>query len=192
MANEKIIQLSTTDRDLYALTSQGRIFYDNRDGMWLEVDLPELNKTKPRSQAKESVYTDDFELFWIKWSAKGKGSKQDAFKQFRARFNERSGDVEHSELYGEIDSGARAYFKFCEETGQFAMQVCRFLGTGRHYLNDYTIPDNVKKQNRLKLPYGDNELEAFAEKHKLRMARPGESSGAYRKYLQAEINKLSE
>jgi len=127
-------------------------------------------KRKPRSQAKESAYSAGFLGFWSGWKAKGKGSKQDAYKQFTARFNGINEMIDRHNLYHKMVEGRDNYLRFCRETGQFSMQVCRFLGKGKHYLNDYTIPDSAKRQNRVKqewevIPENDNHLAGFIEKH---------------------------
>jgi len=168
MPNEKIIQLSTTERDLYALTNQGRIFYDNRDGTWHEVDLPELNKTKPRAQAKESGYSDGFLEFWTIYPKGHGGSKKEAFKQYKARMKE--GDPEFYDTYISMRNGAVEYARFIKATGQHVKHPATFLGRDKHYLNDYTIPDNVRKKAREKQPWefipeDDNKLIGFAKQH---------------------------
>ena len=168
MANEKIIQVTTTNSHLYSLTNHGRLFVVGSDDVeWSEIPLPPLNKTKPRAQAKESAYSEDFEKLWSIYPDGAKGSKKAANAQYVNRISLSSYSPA---VYIEIEEGIKKYKSFIESTGQYLMHMSKFIGKDEHYLNDYTIPDSAKRQNRVKqeweiIPENDNHLAAFIEKH---------------------------
>ena len=192
MPNEKIIQITEEQGYITALTNQGRIFISNGKSAnsnltWNEVVLPPLNKTKPRAQAKSEGYSEEFESLWRLYALKGKGNKQDAARQYWNRRSEANNEARAAYIHEEIVYGIKAYIKFIEATGQSSMQFCRFVGNSKHYLNDYTIPEQVKRQNAPKLPMDDNKLERFAIDNNLPRPGRGESAREYRVRLQTEI-----
>jgi len=150
-------------------------------------------KPKKRREIKQEGYTDDFINLWTLYNFKGKGSKQDAFKQYNLRLDEFKGsDAKQAYAYEEMVYGIKAYEKFINATEQFSMQMCRFLGKSKHYKNDWSIPDNVVKKNRVKqewekIPDNDNHLIGFIEKYGFKKCSSGETVFDTRNRLRSEI-----
>jgi len=124
-------------------------------------------KAKPRAQAKESGYSEAFEHIWSVYPKGNKGSKQAAYRQYLLRLSEVDNEHDYADV---IEDGVMAYKRLIIATDQYIQHMSTFLGRDKHYLNDFTIPDSVKRQNRVKqewekLPENDNHLMGFAKKH---------------------------
>jgi len=169
MIDEKVVGMTSSgDGDVFCWTNHGRMFewqYLDGDRAWEEMTLPDLKKSKPR-QAKESGYTEDFEELWSIYPKGNKGSKQAAFRSYQARINENFSYPTHQE----IEIGILNYKDYIKATGQYMQHMSTFLGRDKHYLNDYTIPEQAKRQNRVKqewetIPENENAWLSFIEKH---------------------------
>lgn len=170
MPDEKIIQIMSSRYQDMCLTNQGRIFERRVTELtkitsWVEIDLPPLNKPKPRAQAKESAYSEEFGLLWAMYGKKG--NKKAACRQYELRIKEAPYSPA---VYMEIEDGIKKYNKYIDATDQFKKNMETFLGRDKHYLNDFTIPDSAKRQNRVKqewefIPENDHLVFDWAKKH---------------------------
>jgi len=192
MADEKIIQIQESEGVLSALTNQGRLFKQitSSGSVWREIELPDLKKPKQRAQAKQEGYSEPFEKFWKEYPKDHGGNKGKAYKQWAKRILE-GGIPNASSIVWQMVNGMRNYTKFVEATGQTLKHPATFIGPDRFYLDDFTIPDSAKQKNKLKLPYDDNALDAFAVDHKLSRPRTGELGREYRARIQPDLDKLS-
>lgn len=187
MADEKIIQIAMQGNDsIVALTNRGRMFASTfpaeaSNQKWRECVLPDLKKSKPR-QSKSEGYSEDFEHLWSMYGRKGNKAKSG--RQYEARTKE------NYNAFFDIESGIKTYLKLIDATGLFKKDFQTFIGPDRHYLDDFTIPEQVKKQNKpewAKLPFDDEQLESHARKHGLQMPAKMDSYKQYRSKLQSEI-----
>jgi len=201
MADEKIQQIledSSNDGRLFALTNSGRILHLHMnematDWIWSSIELPELNKPKPRAQAKESAYSEEFLHFWSIYPRGHGGSKKEAYRQWCARL------TEDSKLYDYMMiNGAGRYAEYIKATGQHVKHPATFLGRDKHYLNDFTIPESAKRQNRVKqdwekIPENDNHLAGFIEQYGFKQGHDRmDKVFDTRKKLQAQIKQRIE
>jgi len=144
-------------------------------------------KSKPRAQAKDTGYSKEFNDLWSKYPKGHCGSKKATSRKFMARLAEVGCfDTEYKAMF----NGVARYALYIEATGYSVKSSETFFGRDRHYTNPFEITDNLKKQNRLKLPRADDDLMEFARKHELRMPKPAETFIGYRKSLQLQLDNL--
>jgi len=148
-------------------------------------------KPKKLRETKQEGYSEGFLELWSIYSLKGKGSKQAAFRQYKARMAETT-DKNYYHSHQQMKRGMHKYVFFIKETGQYSMHMSTFLGRDKHYLNDFTIPDSVVKKNRVKqdwetIPENENHILAFIEKHGFKKCTQGETTKHVINRLRSEI-----
>ena len=202
MADEKIIQITEEQGYITALTNQGRIFISNGKSAnlnltWNEVVLPPLNKPKPRAQAKESAYSEDFIDFWSFYPKGHGGSKKEAYRQYKERVLEGFRiDGKDAPVHEQIMKGVIKYAGYIKATGQHVKHPATFLGRDKHYLNDYTIPESAKRHNRVKqewekIPENEHLIFDWAKKHSFKVNGQDSIFDTKRK-IQAQIKQRIE
>lgn len=155
-------------------------------------------KPKQTRKASERVYTESFEQAWkLKPSRKPhSNSKVAAFRAWNARIPINGGfphDGVDAKWKKDIIEGIKRYAAYVKHEGiepRYVMQLSTFLGPSQHFLEAWEIVDKPKE--KIKLPYLNEELQAFATEHGIRLANPNESYPQYRKYIQSQIDKINE
>lgn len=131
-------------------------------------------------------YPDWFEQMWSIYPKRAGGNpKRKAFKAINARLKQGYESTE-------IRQGLEAYVTFCEKTArigsEFVMQAATFFGPDERWSDDWTPPKNTgQKPDWAKLPFDDNQLQAFAAKHGLPKPKSGEYYPQYRQRLRIAI-----
>jgi len=120
----------------------------------------------PRSSNSQD-YTPEFEEAWQPYPKRsGNNSKIDAFRQWEARLNE---SKELTDEQGLMISGVNRYAAYINAVGnegtEFVMMGATFFGVNKNYMQEWALPK--VRHDALKLPKIDEELMAFAIKHKL-------------------------
>jgi len=174
----------------YEVEDTGRYIQNGPERISVPFYKVTKKKPKPRTQAKQEGYSEPFEKFWKEYPKDHGGNKGKAYKQWAKRILE-GGIPNASSIVWQMVNGMRNYTKFVEATGQTLKHPATFIGPDRFYLDDFTIPDSAKQKNKLKLPYDDNALDAFAVDHKLSRPRTGELGREYRARIQPDLDKLS-
>jgi len=144
-------------------------------------------KPKPRAQAKESGYTDDFLLLWNKYPKGHCGSKKATYRLYSKRIEQHV--LANNDEYLLMVSGVDRYAKYIEATGYSVKSSETFFGRDRHYTNPFEITANLKKQNRLKLPRDNEDMCKFAIANGLQKFGSMDSYDQYRRKLLAEIEQ---
>jgi len=196
MADEKIIQISQGD-DFYltVLTNHGRLFSTNGDG-WTEYELPPLNKTKPRAQAKSEGYSEDFERLWRKYPKGHSGSKAKTYRLYSARLREAPLKSHLNNEYLLMDEGLDRYIPYLEATGISPKSSETFFGKDRHYTNEFVITNRAARQNREKqewekIPENEHLIFDWAKKHGFKVNGQDSIFDTKRK-IQAQIKQRIE
>lgn len=146
----------------------------------------EITKRARKTQTPTNAYTEDFNCLWKIYPKRvGSNSKVDAYRAYNARTNR-----DHSHQV--IMDGVVRYKAFCEANNsintKYVLQASTFMGKSQHYLNKWEV---TKEMTMIKLPANNDDLPAFAVKHKLRQPSAGETYTGYRKSLQNELDQLN-
>lgn len=133
-------------------------------------------------------YTPEFEALWEIYPKRAGGNpKRKAFMAFQKRTKE-------GYEYDEIKDGLIRYATFCEKTAkigsEFVMQAATFFGLNECFLEDWELPNQpAQKQEWEKLPFLDDDLQPFAEKHGFSRPSKTDTYAQYRSKLQSEIRQ---
>lgn len=129
---------------------------------------------KDNEQAKKVEYPDEFEFLWGEIPKReGGNSKKDAFKCCNARIKEGSS-------WRVLIQGVRNYRKYCEDKQmigtQYVMQMATFLGTAKHYENEWKVNHEAIQQSSTK----QHRLTAEDQRNQELLSRYGNASSCSR------------
>lgn len=149
------------------------------NGKW-NVSKKQKNQTKTNND----FYPIEFEVFWGEYPKRHTSSnKRETYKQWVAR--EKNGAN-----LNDMINGAKRYAAYCDKTGILGTPYVKdpksFLGPCQHYMMDWHV-EEVKKL--LTVPRDFSQLSAFAQKHQLPGAYPGESPQDYSSRLSRAIEE---
>jgi hypothetical protein len=150
----------------------------------------ERKAKKPR-RAKAEAYTPEFEQCWKAYPKRPGNNKREAFSCFSRRLEDGIA-IEH--LYKKTLEYA-AHCDSSEKTGtDYVLMGRTFYGCNHKYDDDWPVAVKKKQDEPwAKIPYENNDLEAFCIKHKYKMAGAGKTYPEWRRAIQREIDtKLRE
>lgn len=202
-----LVDYGTNIAQLVSLHSKDRMVISNSEGGYKIdadgnyatrlinpiIDYKITKKAKKTRAAKDNPYTPEFEQAWSLKPSRGphNNDKAKAFSAWNARLNDtpRSNDLITASHMIEGIRCYAAYIKHENPDPRHVLQLSTFLGPSRHYLKQWEIV--AKPEDKIKLPYLNEDLQAWATDHGLRMGKPSEGYPEYRKYLQGEVDRLN-
>jgi hypothetical protein len=158
-----------------------------RQSVRIEAKLDELLLAKKKRVVKAAAstkgYGPAFTALWGIYPKRAGGNPIDrAFKAYNKRIKDGNGNEHFLIKYG-----IERYASFCDATGktgtEYVMQAATFFGPDKHYENDWTIPDTVRKSA---IPRDNDEMLSWAVKRGMRQPHQGESWNQYRAYVEGE------
>lgn len=146
----------------------------------------ERKAKKPR-KAKGDGYTEAFEAVWSKYPSRPGNNKREAFACFNQRLSE---NVSADHLY-EKTLAYKAHCDSAEKTGTDYVLLGRtFFGCNYKFNDNWPVIEKKKADEPwAKIPFENNDLEAFCKLHGYRMAGAGKSYAEWRRAIKLEIDQ---
>jgi len=144
------------------------------------------NQSRPR-RAKGEGYTEAFEQCWSKYPKRPGNNKREAFACFNQRLSE---NVTADYLY-EKTIAYKAHCDSAEKTGTDYVLLGRtFFGCNYKFNDNWPVIEKKKADEPwAKIPFENNDLEAFCKLHGYRMAGAGKSYAEWRRAIKLEIDQ---
>jgi len=145
-----------------------------------DMDYKVTKKPKQKRTKKEIGYSNEFEVIWLARAKTNGDIKEKANIEYLKAIK--------SSHNAEIYEGVVKYRKYVEATGTACIfKLCNFI-KGDLFKSKWEIP---KTQTKLKLPFTNEELPAFAKANNLKPPGRTETFTEYRRTLQAQIDLMN-